>query len=260
MYKISLIIPSIHPESWVKSLEMMGLACRDNSFQIIGVGPYLPPKTLEGEKSFRYLTDYGSPSRCLQAASLICEGEYITWCPDDARIENGAFDACVDFFEKNLTENDGICVKYSEGQNYTGNQADNNNYWMAYTHDGLRQPGVRYGWFGSAVFFYKKTLFDKFGGLDCSFEHINLNAHDLSFRIQAKGGRIVPSPVKVLSVDWNPDSTRPIYKPIFDSYYQNDEPLFKRIYSDTMVAFNREIKLDNWKDTPTIWKRRFDEK
>lgn len=255
--KITLIIPSINPETWVSSYEQMFKSCTKYPFEVIGIGPFLPPEALGSVSNFKFIKDFGCPSRCLQIASLLAEGDYISWCPDDAKILEGAYDEAIKYFDENLTENDGMCSRYSEGENFADTQSQDEAYWIARTHPDLQLPGVKEGWRGAAVFIYRRDTWYKFGGLDCRFEHINLNAHDLAFAIQAKGGRIVLSPPKILAVNWNPNPMRPVYLPILTSYHQNDLPLLKHIYASPTAAEDRNIKLDNWRRQPALWPRRF---
>ena len=46
MPKLSLIIPSIRPENWVSLVADMKYSCQSYDYEIIFVGPYLPPKRI----------------------------------------------------------------------------------------------------------------------------------------------------------------------------------------------------------------------
>ena len=104
---------------------------------------------------------------------------------------------------------------------------------------------------------YYLDFFREIGGLDCRFEHVNMNCNDLAFRIQANGGTIHPSPDIVIR-QTNEPSTNPAQSPVEEAYHKNDYPLFQAIYSDPYGATER-IYLDynNWKLTDEVWQRRF---
>jgi hypothetical protein len=152
----------------------------------------------------------------------------------------------------NANPKDGMCLLYSEGQNFSGTQHLNPSYWVGYTHEDQRLPQVNPEWKISPLFLYRKELYEELGGLDCRFEHANLNTHDLSYRVQKMGGVIHLSPVKILGVSWIPGQAV-----ITEAHFENDIPLFNELYSSS--EFPR-IKIDykNWKQSPSIWKRRFD--
>jgi hypothetical protein len=255
--KISLIIPTIHPDRLLELYKNFINSCKKHQCELIAVGPYFPPQEMVGIANFKFIRDFGSPSRCLQIASLIAEGEFITWCPDDVKMGEDALDKCIEYFEANLTENDGMNLTYSEGENFAGTQSEEESYWIAHTHPDLRLAGIKDTWRTAALFLYKTKTFHQMGGLDCQFEHINLNAHDLAFAVQGRHGKIVNSPCKVFAVNWNPNPYREEYIPILSCYHQNDSPRMKHLYSNPNAATDRDIKLDNWKNQPALWPRRF---
>jgi hypothetical protein len=256
MVKVSLIVPSIRPDSWNRLFDEMMSSCQKYSFELIFVGPKAPAD-LHELPNLKFVRDYGSPSRCLQIGSLLAEGEYISWCSDDCQIEPNAFDQAIILFDEKLTDKDGMIMLYSEGQNFSGTQHQEKEYWVAHTHPDLRLPGVKEGWKIAPIFMYKTKTFYEFGGLDCHFEHVNMNTHDLAFAIQAKGGTIEYSPLRVFRFNWNPDSQRPDYAPILNSFVQNDRPRLAALYQNPHASQFREISLNNWKNQPSKWSRRF---
>jgi hypothetical protein len=257
MKKVALIIPSINPDRYAGLFADMQKSCTKYSFEMIGIGPVPPPQEVLNLENFKFIKDFGSPARCLQIASLIVEAEYIAWCPDDVKMTEELFDSSIKLFDEFLQEKDGMNLLYSEGENFAGVQHEDKTYWIAHTHPDLRLAGVNSEWRIAPLFMYKKTTFDKYGGLDCRFEHINLNTHDLAFAVQANGGKIVDSPSKVFAVNWNPNPYRPEYVPVFTAYHTNDAPLFRSLYNNANYVNERNISLDNWKQQPTVWKRRF---
>jgi hypothetical protein len=254
--KLSLIVPSINSDKWININEYMKVACKKYLYEIIGVGPKFPDQSLESIKNFKFLRDFGCPSRAFQLATMIAEGEYIAWCSDDSKIIENSIDECIAFFDNNMTENDAMTLRYSEGENYTGNQHNEELYWIGFTHTDLKQPGVHRDWKIAPLFMIRKSLYYKHGGLDCRFEHINMNTHDLMFAIQKNGGKLYCSPSKVFSVNWSPNNNTSNYQPIFLAYHQNDLPLFKYLYQQ---EYNRSVDFENWRLQPSLWSRRYKE-
>jgi len=71
------------------------------------------------------------------------------------------------------------------------------------------------------------------------------------YRIQKLGGTIHGSPCKILSVDWNRGQDV-----ITQAHFENDVPLLKELYDSN--EFPRiVINIDNWKNSPSVWERRF---
>jgi hypothetical protein len=228
---------------------------KKHTFEIIFVGPYGLPIELQPIHNVKYIKDFGCPSRCLQLGSYFAEGEYLAWCSDDCRIISDKFDEAIEYFDKNLSENDCMNMRYSEGANFTGTQHNQAEYWIARTHTDLRFDGVKENWKIAPIFMYKRQSFYKYGGIDCRFEHVNMNTHDLSFYIQEKGWKIIDSPSRVFQFDHQPHKSD--YPPILISYIENDRPLFYNLYKNLDAAKNRNINFENWRNADSIWKRRF---
>jgi hypothetical protein len=248
MIKLSVIIPGIRTQNWQKIYESVSDSLIGHSFEVIAIGPNLPSKFFDDKLNFRYVRDFGHPSRCLQIASILCSGEYLCWLPDDIILEQDSLGKCIEFMS-DKSPADGMTFRYSEGQGFTGSQDKDDSYWIGWTHQDQRFAHVNKDWKIAPVFLYNRNHFVSIGGLDCRFEHINFNTHDLAYRIQALGGKIHPSPTKVFSADWTPND--PV---VSGAHYENDAPLFAKIYSQR--AFDRGVSIDNWKEQANYWPRR----
>lgn len=245
--KISIIVPTINNYTVEHLINQFSLGCKKYDWEVIFIGPYF---TINANKNVKFIKDFGSPSRCLQIASLICEGEYLCWCPDDVMIERSAIDECIDFADREMSFSDAMCLRYSEGENFSGTQDSDCDYWLAHTHEPLRLPGVKPSWLIAPLFMMKTDFFYEKGGLDCRYEHINMNTHDLMFDIQSGGGKVFMSPSKVFSVKWTPlDGS---YRPTVEAFHQNDKPLFFNSYKN---VYTRRVSLNNWKKSPPVWHR-----
>lgn len=254
-YKISVILPSINPSNWIIAYNMVTLSCGKYPCEVIAVGTKLPSQELLNRANFKYLRELGSPSRSLQMAALLAEGDYVTWFPDDCIIEVGALEKCINFMD-DKSKKDGMTILYSEGSGYTGTQHLQSEYWIARTHADLRVEEVKEGWKIAPIFLYDLDNFIEIGGLDCRFEHINMNTHSLAFRVQENGGTIHPSPVKVASADWKP-WTSFNKSPVQRAYEENDGPLFKKLYgAPCEEKMTTPILYNNWQKADIVWKRR----
>lgn len=250
---LSIIIPSINPERLINIYDQ----CKNTldskyTFELIYVGPIIPSLELIQKENFKFYIDYGSPARSFQIGSLFAEGVYLAFLPDDGIIQNNAFTECLDLAYR-ISEIDGITLRYSEGVNYTGDQSDNLEYWRGKYHDDQKLDGVSSEWKIAPLFMMHTLYFRELGGLDCMFEHVNLNSHDLMYRLQKIGGTMHLSPSKVLAADWNKNYAQSI---LFQAYTQNDLPLFQKLYNN--YDPNR-LKIDylNWINSPAKWQRRY---
>lgn len=246
--KLSIIIPGIRRSNWNKIYEDISVSFNRSEFEMLVVGPSLPEDYFLDKLNFKFIRDFGHPSRSLQIASTFCSAKYLCWLPDDIKLEIGALKECSDFME-DKPENDGMTLRYSEGENFTGSQDKDESYWVGWTHQDQRFPNVNPSWRIAPVFLYNRKHFLEIGGLDCRFEHINFNTHDLAYRTQSRGGKIHLSPTKVFSADWKPND--PI---ISAAHYQHDAPLFKQVYSENNPS--RHVEIDNWKNEEAYWFRR----
>ena len=252
---ISIIIPSINPKTWSKILYQIAYACIGKTYEVIAVGPFFPPIELEQYKNFKYIRDFGSPARSFQLGSTVAIGKYITWVPDDALVEPSSYTQSI-YLMDSKNRQDGMAILYSEGQNFNGYQHLDTSYWISQTHESLRLPQIDGSWKIAPIFLYNLDFFREIGGLDCRFEHINMNTHDLAYRVQKNGGIIYSSPSRVLKLDWHP-WTEVNKSPIQVSFEENDFPLFKRMFSDSSLVNPLKIDYNNWRLSEPFWKRRY---
>lgn len=256
-YTLSLIISGIRNEKWIDLYNQMEKSCNRHEYEIIFCSPYDLPAELSSKENIKYIRDFGTPSRCIQLSSTYAEGKYIAILSDDAIIMEEAFSNIIDDIEdcddpyKNI-----IALRYTEGYNFKANINDFClSYWNARFHGDLRLDGIEENWKICIMFLMNLQRFKELGGIDCRFEHYNLNLHDLAFRAQRDGSKIIVSREFVSAQDFNPNNN----SPLMVAYHENDKPLFLSIYSDKNTALQRPINIDydNWKQQPAKWHRRF---
>jgi hypothetical protein len=250
-YDISVIVPGIRVEAWPEFYKQLQASAGKYSFEFIACGPNLPSDFFQDKKNFRFIRDYGHPSRCFQLSAQFAEGHFLCFIPDDAIVEVGALEECISFMYERR-DCDGMTLKYSEGVNFTGNQHEDDSYWVGRTHPDQRCPAVKEGWKIAPCFLYNTQTFLNLGGIDCRFEHINFNTHDFAYRLQSLGGVMYNSPSRVFRANHVASGSQ-----IAAAHWENDCPLFTRLYNATSNKDRIFINYDNWRNADSFWKRKY---
>jgi len=250
-YRISIVVSGIRTENWVNIYNSLYQQL-GKTFQLICCGPNFPPQELDKAINFIYIRDFGSPARCFQLASTVATGHYLFSLSDDCVLEEGALAECVAVMDTKSSK-DGMIMVYSEGPGFSGNQHTIPEYWTCQYHSGLHKKLVNKSWKIAPQFMYNLENYRRLGGLDCRWEHINMNTHDLAFRVQRDGGTMHYSPRRVARFDWRP--WHPVNKvPVQLAYELNDEPLFNKVYDGDSEP---ELCIDynNWAKASPYWER-----
>ena len=251
---LSVIVPSIRVANLPALHASLEASCAPHSFEMVVVSPYEIPAELLSKPNVKYLNDFGCPSRCVQRGSTIAEGHLVMWMSDDAESSKaGSLGECISLFQNGtITEKDAICLRYVEGDNDESVFPDE--YWSAHTHPDQRLTGIPSHYKIAPLGLYSLSFFRSIGGLDCQWEHINYNLHDLAFRLQRNGGNIYLSPSYCAKFYWSwitSDSG-----PVQEAWRCNDKDLFAQVYSQDQSS-RIKINYENWKQSPEKWKRRF---
>ncbi|MFI5405156.1 MAG: hypothetical protein ACHQ1D_01450 [Nitrososphaerales archaeon] len=250
MPKLSIICPGIRNEYWIRLYNTITHSCKEHDFELIFCGPKPLPPELTNVFNIKYIKDYGCPSRAFQLGLLVAEGEYTTWACDDCLALEDAIDSAL-YQVQELSDIDIVGMRYSEGPGFrAAPHADN--YYISGTHDDLRIPGVDPNWMTPCIFLMKTDYYHYLGGLDCRFEHLNMNVHDMGFRAQMNGSICQMSHAHVYAADFTMGRTQENC-PVLQAFYENDKPLFIDKYSKPVDI---RINLNNWKSCDQIWKRR----
>lgn len=263
---VSILIPTIRSKNLIKLYRSIELACQKYTFEVVFVGPYLIPDELLKKPNVKYIHSYANPTISFQMAAHLCNAEFIYNITDDGLVQPSVIDEAISFFRTTLLDKDMINMIYAEGFLDVNTlsplgeltQKFPDSYWVADSHQDLKLPGIP-GYYKTAPHFLMKyEYFAVLGGLDCRFEHVNMNLHDLAFRIQADGGRVVFSSNVAFYCSHVPNQTGD-HLPIHDAHFLNDLPIFRSIYSQPNILNKRKIlDFDDWKNYPSVWTRRFD--
>lgn len=264
----------MRPGKWMDIFDSIEDAIPNHSYEVIFIGPHvkeIPP--LYGVKT---IVDYGCPSRCVQIASLLAAGRYMTWGSDDGLYEPLALSDCISILDCDGQRNewgywenirDEVVVRYIEGfNNHPSLFEDGENnphyrgphpelklgYWHAHFHDDLRLQGIDPSTRVAPLGMLSTERFKDLGGFDCRMQHINMSCIDLSLRLQKDRGKLLVSPNFVLKCDFEPNN------PVHAVMGENDGPLFKSLYQDN----TRESRIDfnNWTQAEPVWSRRWEVK
>lgn len=284
MIDLSIIIPSIRPEKWKEIYDSVESSVVPYSYEVIFIGPYA--KEIPNLPDIKTIVDYGCPSRCVQIASIVAAGRYMTWGSDDGTYQPGALGECITLLDEHITIpsydeltitpyanlNDEVIVKYVEGLNndptlfedgdknphYRGPHPEAKlGYWHYHFHDATRFDSFPIDMRTAPLGMLSTKLFKTLGGFDCRMQHINMTCHDLSIRLQKYDGKLLVSPNFVLKCDFDPNNNK-----VWGAHHEVDFPLFKSLYETPEVAINRQIRIDfnNWMDAEPFWARRWEVK
>ena len=256
MIDVSFFLPGIRTHMWEKFYETAKLACQNHTFEVVIVSPFEPPDSLKNVENFHVIKDWGCPTRCAQIAAANCKGRLLYHTVDDGYFYKGSIDVAIDLYDKLCTKKDMINMRYREAPDF-GGTALPLNFWDAWSSEELQLPGISKNWKISLHFLINREQFVAMGGFDCQFEYLNHPLHDFAFRMQAAGGKILHSPLEVISCTHYPDQTVD-HGPIHVAQIFHDSPIFCEIYKNPSAATERyTLDYDNWKKCDEAWDRRF---
>jgi glycosyltransferase involved in cell wall biosynthesis len=260
--EISIILPAIRQENWDNLYDSIVMAT-SRKFELIICGPYPLTDKLQKLQNVKYVKDFGSPTRASAIASLLAEGKLITWITDDALLMPGAMDLAINtLYSMREDEKNVVITKYLEGTNGTQKKHQPDYYYRINGRPGFRpctySPHIPDDWwiFNTAIMY--RSFFEKLGGLDCNYEHAAMADTDFAIRAQFSGANVIITQILMYDCDHGQAD----HKPIEIAQLQFDEPLIQSTYRDPQwrSKIKPNISLNNWKNFPTVWERRFSRK
>ena len=265
MKTVSVVLPCIR----VKNLERIYVAlqesCKENTFELIIVSPYKIPDSILQQENVVYLHSYLPPTAAAQMAMLLCSGEFIYLPTDDGLVQKNALDVAVKLFRENLDDKGIINMKYHEGaldvntlEQIIDLKEFPSDYWNPKHHQQMCIPGVKPDWIMALQFFMKTKYFYELGGFDCEFEILNYSLHDLVYRAQQNGSKVITLPIYAILCSHLAGHTGD-HRPVHDAAVGPDWQKFFNLYIHPDAAQKRiHLEYDNWKRGPNVWTRRFD--
>lgn len=254
--EISIILPGIRKDNWNKVYDSIQVSTK-RTFELIICGPHSLTPELEQQKNVKLVRDFGSPVRASNLAGSLCEGKLVTWTADDALfLGDGALEKNIDtlLHLMNNKKNDVVVSKYYEGKNGTNKPLQNDEYFRLSGSDWTRSQYIPKNWWLFNVAIMHKEFFEELGGWDCNYEGTFYAHADMAVRAQYLGANVRMSDVPLLDCDHDQSD----HSPIEVCQTTSDRPKFLSKYTNpTWAMGDMKLDINNWKDAPAVWQRRF---
>lgn len=254
--EISLIIPSIRSEMCQNVYDSF-LTCWSGTFEIVFVSPkpYFPLK-LKERGEIQWITDFGCPSRALQLGMINAKADWLSFATDDCTFDPDTMNQAWKTLGKHEFDPSTVIVcKYTESDNWSKWMLTPW-YYHAWFHGDFRHFNIPI-WFKLYMNgLISKKLMMEVGGFDCRFESMAYCYNDLSMRLQFHGCRFVIEKNRLDHCTWQPQESSD-HGPVHRAVMQHDAPLFRGVYWAKHFKPIIKIPIDNWKQSPSHWPRRF---
>lgn len=255
---LSVLVPGIRTKNWQKLYDSVKNSFSGN-WEMIFIGPYAPPQELQQKPNTKWICDWGTPIRCQQIGLIHANGQYITWAADDGEYLPGALDIGWERlreykFDKRVL----VMGKYYEGNGENSHMAERDYYYLS-NHDASLSDHLPGSYLMLNVGIVSTELLREIGGWDCQFEVCPMAYNDLAVRLQNDGVKFLIQNEMMFKCDHMPGTTGD-HGPIHYAQLENDQPLFKKIYSKPNSIYRKTIDIENWKNSPERWERRWGKK
>ena len=255
--RISIIVPGIRPEKWWKMYQSI-YESTHRSFELIIASPFPLPEEFSNRTNVILVKTFASPVVASQMCVSLCRGDLITYGADDAIFLKDALDAMVDTLEAmpvNPYHRNVVIAKY-----YEGNELDKPlqpySYFKLSGSTSTNTSYIHPDWWIFNIAIMEKVYFEEMGGWDCEFEATAMSHADTAVRFQLDGAVVKMSPLPLFDCEHEP-GTSGTHFAVHHAQLGNDEPRFRRKYSQPLEEIQTRIALNNWKNAPSIWDRRF---
>jgi hypothetical protein len=250
MFDLSIVVPGIRPQNWMRLYTTL-TQFHERNFEVIFVGPEKPDWINKKYTNVKFIEDWGSQIRCLQLGLLAAEGEYLNACADDGWCI-GSMDGALDYLRSG-NEMCAVSFKYLEGDN--SGSMENAQYYYMKTHPCTNCRNICPHFLLLNTALVKTEYVRQLGGFDCRFFGCMAHA-DFAARWQNCGYGVLLWDEPIYQCEHMPGETGD-HGPIHRSQIFHDEPLFRQIYDSDGGASRTVIYLENWKYSPARWKERF---
>jgi hypothetical protein len=256
-YDITFFFPAIRTNLWHGVYESLKKSCKRYNWELIFCGPFPLPDELKNIDNIKNVREFGNVSRAVQVGLLEAEGKLIFIGNDDTVYREDTFDKALDLYNTECGPKDIMQCTYIEKSEF-GGQPQPNEFWSVAFHGELASmKGLDNSWLLATEPVLHRDYWFEQGGFDCMWEYMDGSTHDFMFRAQRNGSKIICSPEYIGDMNWWPGH-KGDHGPIHDAMVEHDQSLLSHIWSKP----NDRIKIDydNWKKTPSVWKRRFPKK
>jgi len=255
MYDLSVCLAAIRKENWARLYNSVVKSAGEYSFEMIFCGPHdeLPPE-LQGLENVSCVQDYGAPTRAQQISMINAKGRYITWTADDGWFLPDGLSACIKALDDNPKEKKCVVTQYIEGGSDGLGDPRSGMYFMNF-HEPVRSHFYPNNFliFNSVVL--PTQYFKDLGGFDCRFEACPMAFVDFGARAQLDG--IDTALADVIFECTQFPGTSGDHAPIHHAQLDHDQPLYGKIWRESGRPNRIKIDINNWKESPEVWTRRF---
>lgn len=253
MIDLSIPMPGIRTENWQKLYDSIKQSVGKYTFELIFCGPISNMKNSWidfAPLNVSFLEDLGNPTRATMKAASNAKGKYITFAADDGWYLPNQLKEAIDIMETKDNKFSLVC-RYLEGNDPYREE----NFRVGF-HDPIRSQFYPddYKVFGCNIM--HNNYFKELGGLDCRFEALPMAYIDLGIRAQRDGCQVQIRPEPLFQCTHTPGPSGD-HGPIHYAQIDHDQPLYKQIYSNPDCVNRIKIPLNNWKEAPSLWERRF---
>lgn len=252
--KISVIIPSIRYTLLEGVYNSIAKSFTQGEWELIIASPYPLPEALQDKTNIVYIKDDGTPIRGRQRALIAATGDYICYAADDVTFFENSLDKAYETI-KNENYKTIIVGKYLEGK-IENPFMQSDVYWTLFTHDLLKPmiPVDKRHYLLINTGLISRQLMLEIGGFDCGFEACAIACVDLSIRLQNYGAKCILQNDAIFHSTHLPGSQGD-HGSIDRAQITHDQPRMLAMYTSN---FNRtRINVENWRDTPDWWERRW---
>lgn len=253
--KVSIFLAGIRPQNWTHLFNSVrSSTIRD--FELIFVGPQAPVDNILDNPNVKFISDFGSSSRCYHLGLLASSYEYVTWAADDGYfLNNLSIDKAFDHLKSmGPSHKNVVSFKYFEGNLDDYRRTDI--FWRMGQHAAIRAKYVPENYYLLMNGLMHKDYLIEMGGWDCSFESHGIATCDLAVRVQNDGASVYMLDEPFMHVSHLTGTTGD-HAPVHFAHLEHDEPLFREMYSDLVNQHRAKIDINNWQKAPAIWARRF---
>lgn len=254
--KLSIVVPGIRAELW-KSLYDSISKSFSGEFELIIIGPYKP--TFEAANLI-WIEDFGSPARCAQRGLLEAKGEWISFAWDDGTYIENSLNECFSLLPNEDYHNIVIGKFYEVVHDINAQQGvaeyqakDDLYYIKTHTHAFSNFFNPDFKIFSTGI--ASKKMLMEVGGFDCNYELFGMALLDISVRLQLHGCNMILKKDPIFTCKWSFGEDG--HNVIQEAYEKADQALYQKTYRSDIKP-NIVVEPDNWKNSPEIWKRRFD--
>ncbi len=249
---LSVIMAGIRVEKWLGVWQSIRAAW-SGRFELFIVGPEPPGEDVTDR--VMWMGDWGSPVRCYQRALQFATAPLLVWAFDDGLFEPGALDESARLLKAAGGLLNAVAHRYLEGDVNTDNMRADEYYTFGH-HDHVRDmhiPG-EYKLLNSGMTYTATAR--AVGGWDSQFEAPAAAWADFAARLQNSGVAVVLQDGIAVKFGHLPGPSGD-HGPIHHAQIEHDLPLFQKIWRDPAAKERRAVPLDNWRQSPERWERRF---